>query len=278
MKTIFLTYIKEIFKKKIIQLIFVLNIVYFILFYLVGYFGLKDTDISQVKHFTDMIMSTLGFYFSTMNITFFTILLSSGILTNDIESGTIHSIISQPLKRVSYILGKYFSMILISSIYTIFVYIMIIFNSKVLGTDTFENVSSINLILGGLVYLFIPISVISLCIFGNSYFKSISNGIFIFVLYMFGVIGGLLEQIASVTGKFNLVNIGILSSLLSPANIIYRIVVESILGEANISSGLFVGLNLTCSKPSTIMYIYIALYIVILPIVAIIRFNKLDLN
>jgi ABC-type transport system involved in multi-copper enzyme maturation permease subunit len=51
---------------------------------------------------------------------------SIGAVSSEIENGTIHSIITKPIKRRDYILGKYLGLALLVSAYSVMLYFSVL--------------------------------------------------------------------------------------------------------------------------------------------------------
>lgn len=275
---------KEALRKKILILVAALTIVYLSLFGLITHFAVEDLArtgaLNTVNAFdvASNIVSFLGFYFSSMLVAFLTIMASIGSISSEVESGVIHSIITRPIKRSSYVLGKYIGLGVLSVAYSIFLFAAVIAICVIFKLPILDTLEPINVMKGLIFFILEPLAILSLSTFGSASFKTLSNGIFVISIYILGLIGGVMEQIGSVLGNESLVNLGIISSLISPFDIIYRLMLSSIFGNLGITTP-FMGLGgATGTAPSIWMIVYIFVYIPGLVILAIRKFRLKDIS
>lgn len=275
---------KEALRKRIFLLVAVLTLVYLTLFGVITYFSVRDLSrqgaLSSVNalEVASNIVSFLGFYFSSMLVAFLAIMISVGSISSEVESGVIHSIITRPIKRSSYVLGKYLGLGVLSVSYGIFLFAAIIAICAIFGLPIVKSLEPLNVIKGLLFFTLEPIAILSLSIFGSATFKTLSNGIFVISIYILGLIGGVMEQIGSVLSNQSLVNLGIISSLISPFDIIYRQMLSSIFGSIGITNPFMAAGGMTSTAPSIWMLIYIFVYIPGLVILAIRKFRLKDIS
>ncbi len=72
--------------------------------------------------FVVSFVSVPGFYFSSMLVAFLAIMSSIGAVSSEIESGVIHGVITKPVKRLEYVLGKYLGLAALLTAYSIFLW------------------------------------------------------------------------------------------------------------------------------------------------------------
>lgn len=275
---------KEALRKKVFILVAALTLVYLTLFGVITHFAVEDLasqgalNTVNALDVASNIVSFLGFYFSSMLVAFLTIMASVGSISSEVESGVIHSIITRPIRRSSYVLGKYIGLAILSVAYAIFLFTAIIVICAIFKLPIVNTLEPINAIKGLLFFTLEPLAILSLSIFGSAAFKTLSNGIFVISIYILGLIGGVMEQVGSMLGNQSLVNLGIISSLISPFDIIYRKMLSSIFISLGIISP-FMGLNgIASTTPSIWMIVYIFLYIPGFVILAIRKFRLKDIS
>lgn len=275
---------KEALRKKILILVAALTFVYLTLFGLITHFAVKDLastgalNTINAINIASNIVSFLGFYFSSMLVAFLTIMVSVGSISSEVESGVIHSIITRPIKRDSFVLGKYLGLGVLSVAYGIFLFAAIISICTIFKLPIVNTIEPLHIIKGLLFFILEPIAILSLSIFGSASFKTLSNGIFVISIYILGLIGGVMEVIGSMLQNQSLVNLGILSSLISPFDIIYRQMLSSMFGSIGIRNPFMVVGGMTSTTPSIWMIIYIFAYIPVLVILAIRKFRLKDIS
>jgi ABC-type transport system involved in multi-copper enzyme maturation permease subunit len=275
---------KEALRKKLIILVAVLTLVYLTLFGVITHFAVKDLakagalNTVNALDIASNIVSFLGFYFSSMLVAFLTIMASVGSISSEVESGVIHSIITRPIKRSSYVLGKYLGLGVLSVSYSIFLFTAVILICTIFQLPIVNTIEPLNIIKGLLFFTLEPIAILSLSIFGSASFKTLSNGIFVISIYILGLLGGVMEVIGSMLQNQSLVDLGIISSLISPFDIIYRQMLSAMFGSIGISNPFMVVGGMTSTAPSIWMLIYIFAYIPGLVFLAIRKFRLKDIS
>lgn len=276
--------LKEAIRKRIIILVAVLTFVYLTLFGLVTHFSVKELAAAGTLNTINAIdvasniVSFLGFYFSSMLVAFLTIMISVGSISSEVESGVIHSIVTRPIKRSSYVLGKYLGLWVLSVAYSIFLFTAIISICAIFKLPLINTIKPLNIIKGLLFFTLEPIAILSLSIFGSASYKTLSNGIFVISLYILGLIGGVMEVIGSMLQNQSLVNLGIISSLISPFDIIYRQMLSAMFDGIGIRNPFMIVDGMTSTAPSIWMLIYILAYIPGLVILAMRKFRLKDIS
>ncbi|MDP4091550.1 MAG: ABC transporter permease subunit [Bacillota bacterium] len=260
---------REGYKKRLFHLVGILTLLYLLIFGQLIHYSVKsmvEESQSSILVFVNVstIVALLGFYFSSMVVAFLTIMSSIGLVSSDIESGTIYAVITKPLKRSSYILGKYLGTAALLIIYSTFLYCTMIILPLTVNVSFFQTFGMSRLLLGLIFFIFEPLVILSLCILGSVTFKTLNNGIFIVCVYILGLIGGVLEQIGLIIKSDGLFKLGILSSLVSPFDSVYRKMMDSIFSSSGILSsssglGLFTGTQVV---PSIWMTIYTLVYLI----------------
>lgn len=275
---------KEALRKKLFILVAALTLVYLTLFGLITYFAVDDLTRSGALNTINAldvasnIVSFLGFYFSSMLVAFLTIMVSVGSISSEVESGVIHSIVTRPIKRSSYVLGKYLGLGVLSVSYSVFLFTAVILICVIFKLPIVNTLKPLNVIKGMLFFTLEPLAILSLSIYGSAAFKTLSNGIFVISIYILGLIGGVMEVIGSMLPNQDLVNLGIVSSLISPFDIIYRLMISSMFESIGITNPFMVVNGMTSTAPSIWMLIYIFVYIPGLVILAIRKFNLKDIS
>jgi ABC-type transport system involved in multi-copper enzyme maturation permease subunit len=275
---------KEALRKKLFILVAAVTIVYLTLFGVINHFAVEDLTRAGTLNSVNAldvasnILSFLGFYFSSMLVAFLTIMISLGSISSEVESGVIHSIITRPIKRSSYVLGKYIGLGVLSASYGIFLFAAIMAICTIFKLPIVNTLGPLNVIKGLLFFILEPIAILSLSIFGSAAFKTLSNGIFIISIYILGLIGGVMEAIGSMLQNQSLVNLGIISSLISPFDIIYRQMLSSMFQGIGIRNPFMAVGGMTGTTPSIWMLIYIFVYIPALVILAIRKFRLKDIS
>lgn len=277
-----LTFI-EIRKKKILYLTLGLTAVFLILYGTALHFAYDSLE--QQEPFMRATISSqlisMGIYAMVFIVSFLSIFSSVGAISSEIDNGTYDAILAKPIKRYEIVLGKYIGILLVLIPYVTFFYLGIIGFNIFFGKGMIVNLA-FNSILKSLLTLYLlPILLTSVGIFFSCSMSTMASGITLLIMYFFGMIGGFLEQISGVTTveatKQALSNIGIITSLIIPSDIIYKKASSLLFTTSsglNLSIGSLMGAK---SQPSSVMMIYILVYIVAMLILAVKKFQRRDL-
>jgi ABC-2 type transport system permease protein len=276
------TSFKEAIRKKIILLIGLMTLVYIIILTLLTCFAfesLRKANINQDAVFSNaaFLVSLLGFYFSSMIVALLTIMASIGTISSELENGSIHAIITKPVRRIEYILGKYLGLAVLVTLYSAFLYASIIVINYTVGVPPLDKPDIILLLKGLLLFILEPLTILALCIFGSVIFKTLSNGIVVIAIYILGAIGAVMEQIGSVASINSLEKWGIIMSLISPFDVIYRKMTAVIYSSSTLTLSLSNPLFLSNKMPSNWMMVYVCLFLAVMLFMAVRIFNRKDI-
>lgn len=275
---------KEVYRKRIVHVVGVLTLIYwcilgFVLYMQPREFGGGASLINALVNVSSLI-AILGFYLSSMLLAFLTVMLSVGIISSEVEDGTVLTLLTKPIPRRAYVLGKYIGISLMIFLYALILFIMLNVFAIVGKQNFFQVFGTVAMLKGFFLFTLQPLCIAALAVFGSSVFKTVNNGIFVISLYMLGIIGGIMEQIGALTNLPDLTMYGILVSLISPFEVIYRKMISTIFADiggftAMLGSG---GMGTTSTEPSGMMLIYVLVYMVAMLFFAVKRINKRDLN
>jgi ABC-type transport system involved in multi-copper enzyme maturation permease subunit len=192
-------------------------------------------------------------------------------ISGEIESYTIESLLTKPIYRWELVTGKWLGYAIV-----IFFYVLLMPGGVMLivflrAGFALENViPGLALIyLGGLLALTVSIA-------GGTRLSTLANGALAFMLFGIAFVGGWVEQVGAMLRNETAVDIGILSSLLMPTEILWKR--ASSLFEPQLVSGFeFAGPFSVTSQPSDVMMGYSLFYLVAMLVLAIWLFSRRDL-
>lgn len=263
MKTIAKYTFKEMFNKKAMLFTVLLTIAFFI-FYSMGLreaYRYTKMDVFALAALESQLIS-LGLYFGNFIIAFLVIISSVGAISGDIENHTMQTTLVKPICRFEIVLGKFLGYGAMVFIYSLLFFATVLLLNKVFGAKMIFK--GLNVIQGAILFILGPIVLLSVCIWASSKFITNNAGILVVMLYFFAMVGGVLERIGNIiqtTGKSarGLINIGIISSLIMPTDVIYKKASSKLFtaGGLNLFSGNMLG---GFSEPSTVMMIYVVIY------------------
>jgi ABC-type transport system involved in multi-copper enzyme maturation permease subunit len=196
-------------------------------------------------------------------------LLGADTLAGEINSGTIQTIVTKPIRRSDIVLGKWLGFAGLLGLY-----LLLIAGGIVLSVFVQTGYAPDNLVRGlSLIYLeaLVVMTITLLC---SSAFPALATGGIVFGLYGLAFVGGWIEQFGVILENQTAVKIGIITSLIIPSEVLWRRAAfemqSPFTGTFNSPFGAF-------SVPSVLMIIYAVVYLIVTLILAIRVFQKRDL-
>jgi ABC-type transport system involved in multi-copper enzyme maturation permease subunit len=218
-----------------------------------------------------------------------TIFLTVGMISSEIDAGTFAIIVPKPLRRAEIVLGKWLGYALILSIYTallFFVFLRVI--SWLTGYWPEQA-------LGALLLLELAVlALLGLATVGSTLVPTVVNGAIIMVLFLSAPIAGLISSVLSLmataqgtlpSSNTTMQNITTIINLIIPTDALWHgsaffllpTGALNLLQSQDIPAAAF---DLPLLNPLPIsgpLVIWIVLYILVLPLLAVWRFQKRDL-
>jgi Cu-processing system permease protein len=180
-------------------------------------------------------------------------LISADTLAGEINSGTIQSVVTKPVRRADIVLGKWLGFAGLLALYILLMAGGVVISVKLLG-----NYMAPNLLRGiGLIYLE-SLVMMTVALMLSSRFSALATGGAVFGLYGLAFIGGWVEQFGSLMQSQTTVYIGIISSLIFPCEAIWRR--AAYLMQSPLSGALGMSPFSAISVPSVLMIIYAVFY------------------
>ena len=212
-----------------------------------------------------------GLYVINFLVIVMAALLSAGTISGEVESHTIETMLTKPIRRWEVILGKWLGLALI-----ITVYMLVLASSVVLITVQRSGLEVRNVPAGLALMLLAGLTMLSLSILGGTRLSTLANGALAFMLYGTAFVGGWVEQIGAVLRNETAVDLGIAASLLMPADVLWK--QASLLLQPPMTSNLdLAGPFIVMSQPNTMMTAYAIGYAIILLALALWSFARRDL-
>lgn len=216
-----LTY-QEITHRRVFHLLLLLTLGFLLLYGLGLHYAYQDLpkDGELARIITTEFIS-IGLYLSAFITAFLTILGSAGIISAEVESGIIQTMLVKPLKRWEIIIGKYLGISIMLIIYGTFIYSAVLGLNYYFGRE-FYFLYKWNTLKALGLYLSIPLVLASVTMWGSTFLPTLNNSVMVIILYGISIIGGFIERAGSFVDKTALMNIGIITSLLMPVEAMYR--------------------------------------------------------
>jgi len=278
MARVFFLTLREIARKRIFLVGLMLTLLYLALFAVALHYTVKDThsvglEMIWIKEMGYQFMC-LGWYLSTFMVGALVIIVASGSLAHEIETGTILGLASRPLGRGAILTGKFLAYLVTGVFYSI----ILLLSVALLCNYSFQLLLPLpGLLLGILIFLLFPLLLSAVTFLGSSSLGTMATAVSCFFLFTLAIIAGFMEQIGAFIHNTNLITVGIVGSLIMPSDAIYRLAIYRAGGELGASPIAGFGPFGTASLPSNWMLVYTITYITIVLIIAWRRFAGRDL-
>lgn len=212
----------------------------------------------------------VGLYAITMLSVLMTVVTSADTLSGEISSGTIQAVATKPVPRWHLLVGKWLGF---AAMLTVFLVILVGGINAL--TYSMGGVVARHLLVGLALIWLEGLLLLSLTFLFGTYFSTVTTGVMVLGLHGLAFIGGWIEQMGALTQTQKAVNVGIFASILMPSEAMWRRAayeMQSPLASASRFSPFG-----TFSVPSWTMVAYAAAYLLIVLLLAIRRFTRLDL-
>jgi len=282
---IFITTWKEAVRKKTFVVMGAVTLLYLVFWaVMLHYFlqssqerGMNDAFMSLASH----MITQMGLQFSSMLMALLTVMLGAGAISAEVESGVILSIVTRPVRRFEYVLGRFLGLAALACVYATLLYGLILALGAVFQISTVTAMSFGQIASGWIYYLLIPVAVLCVTLFGSTILKTVPNGLLIIFVYILGNVGGMVEMVGNYIASKSVTAAGIFVSLISPFNTLFTGMEQRLLPSNGLAGELMRGASGLAGggKPaSAAMYVYIAVYMIGFLAWTVWRFHKKDIT
>ena len=217
---------------------------------------------------------SFGLYFGGFIVSFLAIFSAVGAISSEIETGIIQAVVTKPISRRDFVLGKFLGLGLFLALYAalFFTAIALIINVKT-GLVLEGQWAALGL------FVLQPLVLLAVTLYGSVVMPTIANGVVMFMLYAVATIGGMVEQIGWLIEDTGLQLAGIATSLIMPVDSLYRKIVHLLLRPADnpVNALQQMGPFGSMAEPSVWMVTYALLYVVFFTGLAVFIFNRKDI-
>jgi Cu-processing system permease protein len=223
---------------------------------------------------TTMAASALlgaGLYVVNFLIVVMAVLISVTAVSGEVDSHTVETILTKPIRRWEWVLGKWVAFALMLA-----AYLLLLVGGILLIVYWRSGFAASNILSGLGLMLLQGLTILSLTIAGGTRLSSLANGVVAFMLYGVAFIGGWLEQIGAIFRNETAVDLGIAASLIMPADVVWKKALSLFLPEFT-SSPMSGGPFAVTSQPNNLMIVYAAAYALVLLLLALWSFSRRDL-
>ena len=271
---------REAIRRRIVLTGLVLGILFLILFS-VG-FWMIYTDISAESALREDAMAGIiqtemsnfllmaGLYAVAFLSVAMGALLSADTLAGEINSGTIQTVVTKPLRRSDVVIGKWLGFAGLLGLYS-----LLMSGGTVLSVYLQSGYTPTNLLAGLTLIYLEALLVMTVALACSSAMPALATGGIVFGLYGLAFIGGWIEQIGAIFQNQIAVQIGILSSLLIPTEALWRR--ATFVMQTPLTSALQMTPFTTLSVPSVLMILYAVVYLLFMLWLAVRTFQRRDI-
>ena len=211
----------------------------------------------------------MGLYAATFLSIAMAALLGADTLAGEINSGTIQTIATKPIRRADVVLGNWLGFAELLGLYVI-----LLCGGIVLSTFIQSGHIPQNLLVGlGLIYME-SILIMTITLMLSAAFPALATGGIVFGLYGLAFIGGWVEQFGALLRNDTAIKVGITTSLIIPSESLWRRAAFEMQTPLN---GTFGSPFTTTSVPSPLMIGYTFLYLIGTLVIATRIFQSRDL-
>jgi ABC-type transport system involved in multi-copper enzyme maturation permease subunit len=208
----------------------------------------------------------VGFMAANFLSVIFAILLPVDTLSGEIDSGVMQTLASKPIDRAQIVLGKWAGHLLLALAYLLLLCAGILLVIRgVSGLAPAGAAVALPLLM-----LEITLS-LTVSVAGGARFSTVTNAIVAVGIYGVSFIGGFVEQIGGFAGISSMRMIGVLVSLVSPADSMWRLAAHYMEPEVMRSTGM---LALGAAVPTAPMVWWAAGYTVLTLLYAVHAFHR----
>jgi Cu-processing system permease protein len=227
----------------------------------------SDGDVSFIERQGTLTAITLvGFFAANFLSVLFAILLPIDTLSGEIDSGVMQTLATKPVHRAEIVVGKWAGHLVLA-----LAYLLVLSAGILLAMRVSAGFIPIG-VLRAIPLLMLEITLaLTVAIAGGARFSTVTNGIAAIGFYGLSFVGGLVEQIGVVGGIASLRTIGVLISLISPADSMWRLAAHHMQPEILRSTGM---LTVGFSTPTPLMVWWAAGFTVLTLLYAVRVFRR----
>jgi ABC-type transport system involved in multi-copper enzyme maturation permease subunit len=271
-------------RKKTFMAMTVISAVYLILWSVLLYYYKNNPEAARMDtrflSVASALITQMGLQFSSMLLCLIAVMLGAGVIATELETGMVHAILSRPIRRFEYVLGKLAGLFILVVIYASVLFFALLCIGGVFSLETVVTLSLPRALSGWLVYVSVPLAVLCLTVYGSVSFKTVPCGLLMITVYLLGNIGGMVEMIGQYIGNDSVTAAGIFLSLVSPFHTLYTTAERLLIPANNLMNEMMRGaggLSGSGRPPSIWMFVYIGVYAAFFVAMAVRKFERRDI-
>ncbi|MGI8517794.1 MAG: ABC transporter permease [Acidimicrobiia bacterium] len=212
--------LREAANRKVLIVGAVISAAFLLLFWLgfaVGFDQAASPDDPTNSAVAASIMTVLGLYAVQFLAAFMAVLLASGAVAPEIESGRLHAILARPLSRTSWLAQRAGTFAVLAALY-----LVVMSGAILLIAATIAGYGAISPWRGfGLLALEVGV-LVAIGTALSVRLSAIAAGVIVIALYGAAWIGGIMEIVGTALSNLTLERIGVAVSLVFPSDALWR--------------------------------------------------------
>jgi Cu-processing system permease protein len=219
---------------------------------------------------TMALLAIAGLYAANFLSILFAVLLPVDTLSGEIDSGVMQTVASKPVRRADIVIGKWLGHAVIVTGYVLLLSMGVMLVVRLIsGPVAVRPLQALPLMVLEILLL------MTVSIAGGTRLSTVTNGVTALGFYGIAFIGGWIEQIGGFAGSHAARTVGIVASLISPADALWRLGSYRLQPEnlRNIGAAIFA----TSSVPTTLMVWWAAAFTLATLIFAVRSFSTRQL-
>jgi Cu-processing system permease protein len=197
-------------------------------------------------------------------------LLGADTLASEINSGSMQTIVTKPIRRSDVVLGKWLGFAGLLGLY-----LLLMAGGAVVSVWLQSGYTPPHLLIGLVLIYLESLLIMTIALLFSSRLTALATGGVIFGLYGLAFIGGWVEQFGAILKSQVAINIGIITSLIIPSEAIWRRAAYEM--QSPLSSVLGISPFGTTSVPSLLMIGYAIIYLLAGLALTVVIFRSRDL-
>lgn len=266
--------IHEARQRRILWIILLLTLVFWALYGVGIYYIYREFQRSDSQSDLEMIPAALlmmGLYVTNFLIALMAILISVDSISGEIEAHTIDTLVTKPLRRSEIVVGKWLGFAVLLA-----VFIALLQGGVVMMSYAITGITVQNFWQGMALIMLQGLILLSLSLAGGTRLSTLANGALAFMLYGIAFLGSWIEQIGALFENETAVNIGIVTSLIMPTEILWKKALALFQPQFT-SVPVMAGPFSVASQPSDLMIWYALFFMLALVGLALFSFSNRDL-
>jgi Cu-processing system permease protein len=212
--------LREAANRKVLLVGAVISTAFLLLFWLgfaVGFSSAAEESDPKATAMAGTVMTVLGLYAVQFLASFMAVLLASGAVAPEIESGRLHAVLARPLSRTSWLAQRAGTFAVLAALY------IVVMSGAILAIAA--GIGGYSAIAPARAVGLLALEVVVLVALGTALsvrLSAIAAGVVVIALYGAAWIGGIMEIVGSVLKNSTLEQIGVAVSLVIPSDALWR--------------------------------------------------------